>query len=699
MAYINGNEVFFFPQGSADVNVESGKLYQHLVTFTFGYYEGTTGGAGYVGCVAVEITDDNPNPYLTETALKGLRCRGNLATGHVSTNADVPSQQLIINSVDFTEKGIELYRCSLVASGHDLQGFLVLQEQPMYFIGSITDTVTEIPVDVIKVEGEGGENTNITVDQNYNPDSPNAQSGKAVAEAVQESKSYTDQQIASVGTYSESVTVPAYWASMVTEKTATVKALQTEGGKNCVSFVWASDTHIPDNHGTRTNDIGKVMAKMMDNCDIPFAVISGDVGTRASCSDESGLIQYQEQMPKHLAPLWGTDRLLMALGNHDGCWGDSTGYYRHQFPPERMWQVYFRGQALDFRRVFSDDGLYFFVDNIAQKTRFIVLNSQFGGEYAEDENGWAVNNRFSTSCYGQAQLDWLADVALDMPEGYGAVITAHVPPNSSYTVDRMQLIGIINAYCNKTTFEGSYTAGKDGWTNSTVSVNFTEAKGEILGFFAGHVHGDSVDTKSLACPLITILSAGAKANEPYSEPTPSRVSGKDTETSFDVVTINRAIKTIYCTRIGGGEDRVIAYGEPEAPTNLAGTFQFGRLSSSTGGITSASGNGSYPDYAQATVEFIEAKQGDVFRIKGFGDLSDYNTCTYINTQAPQQGGKANAAQSYWSYSYDSATGIVTLVIQSHDTAYIRFSGVPRDESGNPITTTDHIIITKNQEIV
>lgn len=370
------------------------------------------------------------------------------------------------------------------------------------------------------------------------------------------------------------VAIPSYWESMVAEKTETIKSLQMAGGKDCVCFAWASDTHIPDsvtdfstNTGVTTY-LGRVMARMLDNCEIPFAILSGDINTRASYGTEDAFVEKLEKLPEHLAPLWGTDRLLMALGNHDGAYGDSTCYYRKQFPPERMWQIFFRSQALDFRRVFSDDGLYFYVDNIAQKTRFIVLNSHYAGEYSVDSNGLAVNNRFSTSCYGQAQLDWLADVALNMPEGYSAIITAHVPPrilkgnDTPYTVDSSQLKGIINAYCNKTTFSGSYTAGVNGWTNSTVNVDFTNAKGEIIAMFAGHIHWDTIDTETLACPLITIIAGGATVNEHQMEDgevQPTRTRNTDTETSFDVVTINKATRTIYCTRVGGGSDRVISY--------------------------------------------------------------------------------------------------------------------------------------------
>ena len=415
--------------------------------------------------------------------------------------------------------------------------------------------------------------TQQTIDNAMSDTSTNAVQNKVVKAAIDEVNEKSDanaNEIISLknevealgGTTSEAATIPSYWETEVASKTAIVKELQTAGGKDCISFAWASDTHIPDNDNGRTNDIGKVMAKMLDNCEIPFALVTGDINSRASFGEEAGLLEAQAQMPVHLAPLWGTDRLLMSLGNHDGCYGDSSGYYRKQFTPERMWQTFFRGQALDFRRVFSDDGLYYYVDNIPQKIRFIVLNSNFGGEYSVNDNGWAVNNRFSTSCYGQAQFDWLADVALDMPEGYKAIITAHVPPNIGYSVDEQLLIGIVNAYCNKTTYNGSYTAGVDGWSNSTVDVDFTSAKGEIIAIFAGHVHWDKVDTETMVRPIITIIAAGASVNENQmseGEVAPTRTKGTATETSFDVVTINKATRTIYCTRIGAGVDREVNY--------------------------------------------------------------------------------------------------------------------------------------------
>lgn len=401
------------------------------------------------------------------------------------------------------------------------------------------------------------------------PQGPQGEQGPAGADGsdyvlTDADKAEIAEQAAALVDLNGSAKPPAYWDTAIANATAKVKALQVEGGKECVSFIWASDTHISDNDSSRTNDLGKIWAKILENCNIPFAVISGDIGSRSSipigsgATDSDMIAFYEKNISQHLFPLFNTERLLMAVGNHDGCYGldtvdGTTVYYRRQFSPEQMWQTFFRGQALDFRRVFSDDGQYFFVDNIAQKTRFIILNSQFGGVFAEDDNGFAVNNRFTTYCYGQEQLDWLSDIALDMPSGYSAVIVAHIAPNNTAVVDRAQLVGIINAFNNKATFSNAYS-GVAGWTSSTIDVDFSAAEGKVIAVFAGHVHQDTVDTETLNCPIVTITAAGAPENP---SAVYTRTINTDTETAFDVVTINKATGTIYCTRLGVGSDRQI----------------------------------------------------------------------------------------------------------------------------------------------
>lgn len=514
----------------------------------------------------------------------------------------------------------------------------------------------------------------------------------------------------------QSSAIPSHWETAVAEKTEVVKALQANGGKNCVSFAWASDTHIPNNAAGRTDYLGKVMARMLDNCETPFAVITGDVVTRGSLPTEEEYLAEQAQVPLHLAPLWGTDRLLVTLGNHDGCWGDSTGYYRHQLTPERMWQTFFRGQALDFRRVFSDDGSYFYVDNVAQKTRFIVLNSQFGGEYAEDANGFAVNNRFKTSCYGQEQLDWLADVALDMESGYGAVIFTHVPPRAvngatiPYTVDYAQFNGIINAYCNKTTYNGSF-AGVDGWTSNSVSVDFTNAQGEIIALFAGHIHEDTIDTETLECPIITVTAGGAPSNN--DEQIYNRPFGTGLETSFDVVTINRAKKMIYCTRLGAGSDRAVSYARAEIATYTVTWVVDGNTTTETyndgdtpsfKGSTDKASDGQYtytfagwspsiaPVTGNVTYTAQYSKTEIVPDVETYTNLAEPNDTNTTDWSIWCNNARMGSNGTYRSSTNSMVTNYIPLSASDDESVTLYFANTGLTASGNGVTSGCSIVI-------
>lgn len=121
-------------------------------------------------------------------------------------------------------------------------------------------------------------------------------------------------------------------------------------------------------------------------------------------------------------------------------------------------------------------------------------------------------------------------------------------------------------------------------------------------------------------------------------------------------------------------------------TNLAKTFETGRLNSS-GSIDSTT------TAATVCTDYIEFSTGDVLRIKGFGDLTKYNSAIYKPSKVNDSSSKLNAQTYYGTYSYDESTEIVTFIITKENMSgfYIRFSGVLTG-------TTADVIITKNEEI-
>lgn len=375
------------------------------------------------------------------------------------------------------------------------------------------------------------------------------------------------------------VEIPEYWEQEMVDTIEKVESYKKAAGNDAISFTWCSDAHVIVNTLAEgdTSHLGELMWKATKDTFTPLAISTGDEQSGASLATKELLMENFAEMKRHFSPLWGKKEFIALLGNHDGAFGeaDESGlYYQRQLPPEEMFYEYFSEQILDFRRVFSRDGSYFYIDT-PQQVRFICLNTHYVGDaYEVDENGFAVFDRFNTSCLGQAQYDWLISEALDMPsDEWSCIIASHIAPvldgnlsipsgnNPAYNysasfLDRAVLAGVLNAFTAKTTYVGAYTEGVDGWNNVSVDCDFSNYKGSIICYIAGHWHRDLTEDASLnGVPIILITSAKDDRDTSLA----ARVDGTDTETAFDVVVVNRRTKKIYCTRCGAGDDRIITF--------------------------------------------------------------------------------------------------------------------------------------------
>ena len=189
-------------------------------------------------------------------------------------------------------------------------------------------------------------------------------------------------------------------------------------------------------------------------------------------------------------------------------------------------------------------------------------------EWTVDSNNTPSYNSFAQGGYGQDQLQFLAD-SLKVQSGWNVYIFTHVPPIAEYRPpataydyfrDGDVLIGIVNAYVDKKAYSGTHD-GSDyngyihDWAKVNISVDYTAETGNLVAMFTGHRHLDEVFTDVLKCPIVVVTTCGGqKLKDGY-----SRTFATDTETSLDVVTINKATRRIYCTRVGAGTDREISY--------------------------------------------------------------------------------------------------------------------------------------------
>ncbi len=317
--------------------------------------------------------------------------------------------------------------------------------------------------------------------------------------------------------------VPEQWQAAVEEAAALVWKNQDAGGRDCLSFLWFSDCH-----GAADSTMGHLAAALMDRCAISYALMSGDAAD-GEAQDEAAARQTLAAADEVFAPI-GWQRLLQVQGETDGAWDGG------HLSAGALYGAVFRKLAGDARRVWGGDGSYYYLDAPEARLRFIVLNSHWTAEGQTPDSG--------DYGYGNEQLNWLAATALDFPEeGWAAVLAAHVPPGQAYAIRDQQILEeILNAHSWSEAYSGAWGTAGD-WDYVSVDWDFTgRPAAQIVGFFAGHSHQDSLDTEQQFYPLITVADS-------------------QTEPALDIVTVDRAQERVYLVRLGAQQERICGFGD------------------------------------------------------------------------------------------------------------------------------------------
>ncbi len=376
--------------------------------------------------------------------------------------------------------------------------------------------------------------------------------------------------------------VPAYWQTAVDALSDKIEEKQAHG-QNCFQFVWFSDMHgkngyVNSNGAGQSSQtyLGAVCQKLCEQYNIPFVAVSGDIMSQSSYTEEASVHAEYADCNKILSAI-DADRLLATVGNHDGAWGAPVDgvYYLKDIGNEALYNKVFRRQSTDSRRVFGEDGTYFYVDSFPHKVRFIMLNTHTDGDGANNENGYAVYNSMKNSVLGTKQLHWLENTALDVPDGWNIILMGHYPLKTWSETENSLVFAIkdgelfkeiVDSYNNRTVYSGgSAELENEYWgdgiseygTSTATEKDFSDAKGRIVAYFHGHLHRDNIDSTGFeTCPCIAITTAGGDVRD---ETVYLRTPGTDTETAIDVVTVDRKDGKIYMTRLGVGEDRETEY--------------------------------------------------------------------------------------------------------------------------------------------
>ena len=266
--------------------------------------------------------------------------------------------------------------------------------------------------------------------------------------------------------------IPDYWESYLEDKIKSVNKLQEEGGKDCFSFVVMADMHYPTNLGKLSPLLAK---RILDKCNIRFALCLGDVQNRGCHENKELVLAENKEIDKMLSPI--RDRLLRTEGNHDGSYGfldrDGDGisnsgkeYYEKEtyvnnLTPAELHSAIYRKVGLVGDVHFDESGSGYYVDDTANKVRYIILNSQ-RNEYELQADGTPRYPKMWCFNFTQSQFDLVIEALCSIPsDSYGVVVASHCPIYQEIA-DAELMRELLKAYKNKGRYEGEYagTASK-----------------------------------------------------------------------------------------------------------------------------------------------------------------------------------------------------------------------------------------------
>lgn len=246
--------------------------------------------------------------------------------------------------------------------------------------------------------------------------------------------------------------------------------------------------------------------------------------------------------------------VFILKGNHDN---------NYNFKPENLIPENVLLDA-DFKRIYRQNGSfgekrlsgsnYYYRDFPEKKIRLIGLDSSDFPE-STNEDGTLIYDKFLHSGFQETQLNWLANEALQAPEGYGVLITMHWPVNHTvydYADDIM-----INHSVLKTILE-DFAAGcdvKEVTSSGDLPVDIKyqfKGKGNLIAVLSGHRHLDQQVTMNGINYVLTRCSLSTGDNMIREKR--MTYEGTPLEDAFDVVSVDTTARTMTLTRFGAGSE-------------------------------------------------------------------------------------------------------------------------------------------------
>lgn len=322
--------------------------------------------------------------------------------------------------------------------------------------------------------------------------------------------------------------IPEYWKTELETKANDIQVAMEKAGRNKSAFLWYTDAHW-------VNGNSKVSPMLLDylymNTPMNKVNFGGDIigdSLLATRDEMTYLYEWRKaikDLPNHHS----------VFGNHDMFDLDSVDYendnFRYAFllapeeTPDMVW----------------GDGNYYYIDNPAEKTRYLHL-------------AYLTGNHTAMVAQGQFIVDAIKTVA----EGWHIVAIAHrwwqyssssTPTTGSIPAYETEILKIFDEYNAR----GSHTA-----SNYFTAQNFADAKGKVEFCIGGHIHVDYDIFTAGGIPII-VTTADTNQNRVPDSTVDSGTVGTITEAAvFGIIAdYNEEVAKITVVGVGRGTSRVV----------------------------------------------------------------------------------------------------------------------------------------------
>lgn len=346
----------------------------------------------------------------------------------------------------------------------------------------------------------------------------------------------------------EKIILPDYFKAEAVETGNTIKSFATS---SATVFNIVTDTHERywESGDVRAYDMSFENIRNVNKIYKSNALIHlGDI--LSSNNINTGKYDSQDVVNAHLKSFFermrnAHENSVIMLGNHEDIYGAGGGGDAKAIYPNVA--IY------DYSYNRYKNRPFFYINNNTGKIRSIFLCCPY--QWEGKSSNWT---------FGQEQIDWLIDTALNVENDWHCIFFSHTPlvSNDMSSSDYQDVIGVINTFNSQSTFTTSY--GK--------VADFSGKTGtKSVAWVCGHEHYDLVveskdktvyPNNNLDCPIIVIschYRYGASGSVPGASyyNTAYRTQLNANRDLWDTLIYRKDQSKIYMIRFGAGEDRII----------------------------------------------------------------------------------------------------------------------------------------------